>query len=113
MPNTNEVRDIPYHIVKYYSGGSLYINVIHVNSIMFLAGASNTHWSHTMFLQKNKVSKKFLEAILIIIREYRAQRVFNVISIGANKVFKSINLNLKTSHTKLRWLLVIPIDTPT
>ena len=40
MPNPDEVRDIPQHIVKNYSKVSLYIDVMHVNGIMFLLGIS-------------------------------------------------------------------------
>ena len=38
MPNTNEVRDILSHIVKNYLKVSLYIDVMHVNGIIFLVG---------------------------------------------------------------------------
>ena len=40
MPNPDEVRDVPQHIVKNYSKVSLYIDVMHVNGIMFLVGVS-------------------------------------------------------------------------
>ena len=40
MPNPDEVRDVPQHIVKNYSKVSLYIDVMQVNSIMFLVGVS-------------------------------------------------------------------------
>ena len=40
MTNSDNVRDIPSHIVKKYSKISLYIDVMHVNGIMFLVGAS-------------------------------------------------------------------------
>lgn len=67
MPNPDEVRDIPSHIVKNYSKVSLYINVIHVNSIMFLVGVS----SHIGLIQcvyiKKKNWKKFLEGVIMMI----------------------------------------------
>ena len=40
MPNPDEVRDIPQHIVKNYSKVNLYIDVMHVNGFMFLIGVS-------------------------------------------------------------------------
>ena len=40
MPNPDEVRDIPSHPVKNDSKLSLYIDVMHVNGIMFLVGVS-------------------------------------------------------------------------
>ena len=40
MPNANEVRDIPSHIVKNYLKVNLYIDVMHVNGIMLLVGVS-------------------------------------------------------------------------
>ena len=90
MPNTNEVQDIPSYIVKNYSKVSLYIDVMHVNGIIFLVGASK----HIGLIQcvyiRKKHCEKFLEEILLMISEYRARGVFDIISIGANKAFNSI-----------------------
>ena len=38
IPNPDEIRDVPQHIVKNYSKVSLYIDVMYVNGIMFLLG---------------------------------------------------------------------------
>ena len=93
--NADKVRDIPSHIVKNYSKVNLYIDVMHVNGIIFLVGASR----HIGLIQCVCIRKehcdKFLEAILLMIREYRARGVFDVISIGATKVFDSIKSILK------------------
>ena len=40
MPNPNEVQDVPQHIAKNYSKISLYVDVMHVNGIMFLVSVS-------------------------------------------------------------------------
>ena len=40
MPNQDEVRDVPEYIVKNYSKVSLYIDMMHVNSIMFFVSVS-------------------------------------------------------------------------
>ena len=40
MPNPDKLRDIPQHIVKNYSKVRLYIDVMHVNGIIFLPGIS-------------------------------------------------------------------------
>ena len=40
MLNPDEVRDVPQHIVQNYSNVSLYIDVIHVNGIMFMVDVS-------------------------------------------------------------------------
>ena len=95
MKNPDKVRDISQHIVKNYSKVSLYIDAMHVNSIMFLLGISR----HIGLIQcvcirkKNRV--KFLEAILIMLREYRLRRVFEVISIGGDNAFDAIKSELK------------------
>ena len=61
---------------------------MHVNSIMFLMGASK----HVGLIQSvcimKKHQEKFLVAVLIMIQDYRAQGFFNVISISANKAFE-------------------------
>ena len=95
MLSTDELRDILWYIVKNYSKVSLYIDVMHVNSIMFLVGASK----HIGLIQYVCIRKKqcemFLGAILLMITEYRARGVFGVISIGANKAFNSVKSILK------------------
>ena len=40
MPNPDKITDLPQYIVKHYSQVSLYIDVMHVNGIMFLVGVS-------------------------------------------------------------------------
>ena len=67
MPNANEVRDIPFNIVKNYSKVNLYIDVMHIDGIMFLVGASR----HIGLIQcvciRKKHREKFVEAILLMI----------------------------------------------
>ena len=87
MPNLDEITDLPKHIVKHYSQVNLYIDIMHVNGIMFLVGVSK----HIGLIQcvciwkKNR--EKFFEAILAMIREYRSRSVFNVVTVGADKAF--------------------------
>ena len=45
--------------------------------------------------------EKFLEAILMIISEYRAQCIFNVISIGVDIAYDSIKSELKDELHKV------------
>ena len=63
---------------------------MHVNGIIFLVGASR----HIGLIQcvciRKKHREKFMEAILLVIREYQSQGIFDVISIGADKAFDSI-----------------------
>ena len=95
MPNPDEVRDLPQHIVKNYSKVSLYIDGMHVNGIMFLVGVSK----HIGLLQcvciRQKNREKFLHDILLMLREYRARGIFDVVSIGADKAFDAIEAELK------------------
>ena len=54
IPNANEVRDIPSHIIKNYSKVNLYIDVMHVNGIMFLVVASrHIGLIQCVFIRKN------------------------------------------------------------
>ena len=41
MIDTEDIGDLPQHIIKDYSEISLYIDIMHANSIMFLVSASN------------------------------------------------------------------------
>ena len=95
MPNPDEVRDVPQHIVKNYSKVSLYIDVMHVNGTMFLVGVSK----HIVLVQciciRKKDREKFLHAIFVMIREYCSQGIFDVISIGADKAFNAIESEIK------------------
>ena len=95
MPNPDKVRDVPQHIAKNYSKVSLYIDVMHVNGIIFLLGASKHIGLIWCVCIKKKNREKFLEAILIMIREYRARGMFEVVSIGANNAFVAIKSELK------------------
>ena len=54
MSNPEEVRDVPQHIVENYSKVSLYIDVMHVNGIMFSVGVSR----HIGFVQCVCIRKK-------------------------------------------------------
>ena len=101
IPNPDEVRDVPQHIVKNYSKVSLYIDVMHVNGIMFLVGVAK----HIGLIQcvciRKKNREKFLEAILLMICEYRARGIFEVVSIGADKAFDDIESELKDEPYKV------------
>ena len=95
MPSTNEVRDIPPHLVKNYLKVNLYIDGMHVNGIIFLMGVSR----HIGLIQYVCIRKndceKFLEATLLMIRMYQSRGVFEVINIGTDKAFDSIKSILK------------------
>ena len=95
MPNPDEVRDVPQHIVKNYSKVSLYIDVIHVNNIMFLVGVSRHIGLVQCVCIRKKNQEEFLHAILLMIREYCSQGIFDVISIGAEKAFDAIESEIK------------------
>ena len=95
MPNTIKVNYISSHIIKNYSEVSLYIDVMHVNGIMFLMGLlKHIGLIHCVWIRK-KYRDKILEAILIMIHGYRSQGFFNVISIGADKASKLIKSELE------------------
>ena len=95
MTNTDEVRDVPQHIVKNYSKVSLYIDVMHVNGIIFLVDVSR----HIDLVQcvciRKKNREKFLHSILPMIREYCSQGIFDVVSIGVDKAFDAIESEIK------------------
>ena len=46
---------------------------------------------------RKKNQEKFLEAILVVIREYRSRSVFNVVTIGANKAFNAVKSELEVA----------------
>lgn len=90
MPNLDDIRAIPSHIINIFLKVSLYINVIHVNIITILVGTSKyIRPIHSVCIRK-KAYEKFLKAILIMIRKYRARDVFDHIIFGADKVLKYI-----------------------
>ena len=95
MPNPDEVRDVPEHIVKNYSKISLYIDVMHVNGIMFLVSVSKHIGLVQCICIRKKNREKFLHAMLLMIRVYRARGVFEVISIGADKAFDAVESEIK------------------
>ena len=68
---------------------------MHVNGIMILVGISK----HIGLIQcvciRKTNCKKLLEAILVMIRKYRAKGVFDVISIGADKAFYPVKSELE------------------
>ena len=53
-----------------------------------------------MCLYKKEKQEKFPEAILMMICEYRAQGIFNVISIDVDKAFDSIKSKLENEQYK-------------
>ena len=95
MPNPDEIRDIPEHIAKNYSKVNLYIDVMHVNGIMFLISVSKHIGLVQCICIRKKNREKFLEAILLMIKVYRARGVFEVVSIGANKAFDAVEAEMK------------------
>ena len=95
MPNPDEVRDVPQHIVKNYSKVSLYIDVMHVNGIMYLVGVSKHIGLVQCVCIRKKNCEKFLHAILLMIRKYRARGVFDVVSIGADKALDTVESEIK------------------
>ena len=68
---------------------------MHVNGIMSLIDALEHNGLIQCVCIRKKHRDKFLEAILVMICEYRARRVFNVTSIGTDKAFNSIKSELK------------------
>ena len=95
MPNPDEVRDVPEHILKKYFKISLYIDVMHDNGIMFLVSVSKHIGLVQCICIRKKNHEKFLHAILLMICVYRARGVFEVISIGANKAFNAVESEIK------------------
>ena len=95
MPNPDQVWDVPSHIAKNYSKVSLYIDVMHVNDIMFLVGVSKLIGLIQCVCIRKKKREKFLHVILLMICKYQAQGIFDVISIGADKAFDPIESELK------------------
>ena len=97
MPNPDEVRDVLEHIVKNYSKVSLYIDVMHINGIMFLKSV----FKHIGLVQciciRQKNCEKFLHAILLMIRVYCARGVFEVVSIGVDKAFDAVKSKIKNA----------------
>ena len=95
IPNPDEIQDVLQHIVKNYSKVSLYIDVMHVNDIMFFVDV----YRHIGLVQyrciRKKNREKFLNAILLMIREYQSRGIFDVVSIGADKAFDAIDSEIK------------------
>ena len=95
MPNPDEVRDVPQHIVQNYSKVNLYIGVMHVSVIIFLVGVSK----HIGFVQcvciRKKNREKIIHAILLMIRESHSRGIFDVVSIGADKAYNAIESMIK------------------
>ena len=67
MPNPDEIRDVPEHIAKNYLKVSLYIDVMHVNGLMFLMSVSKHIGLVQCICIRKKNREKFLEAILMMI----------------------------------------------
>ena len=95
MPNPDEVRDVPQHIVKNYSKISLYIDVIHVNGTMLLVGVSKHIGLVQCVCIRKKNREKFLHAILLMIRKCRSRGIFDVVSICADKAFNAVESEIK------------------
>ena len=81
--------------MKNYSKVSLYIDVMHVNDIMFLMGVSKHIGLVQCVCIRKKNREKFLQAILLMICEYRSRRIFDVGSIGIDKAFEAIESEIK------------------
>ena len=96
MPNPDEARDVPQYTVKNYPKVSLYIDVMHVNGIMFLVGVSR-HIGLVVqcVCIRKKNREKFLHAIFLMIHKYCSQGIFDVVSIGTDKAFDTIESEIK------------------
>ena len=68
---------------------------MHVNGLMFLMSVSKHIGLVQCICIRKKNREKFLEAILLMIRVYRARGVFEVVSIGANKAFDAVESKIK------------------
>ena len=66
VPNPDEIHDVPEHITKNYSKVSLYIDVMHVNGLMFLMSVSKHIGLVQCVCIRKKNREKFLEAILLM-----------------------------------------------
>lgn len=64
MPNIDKIRDVPTHTIKNYLKVSLYIDVMYVNGIMFLVGASNTLASFNMYTKEKSNRRSSLKLFL-------------------------------------------------
>lgn len=95
MLNPDKIRDIPSHIVNNYLKVNLYIGAMHVNCIIFLVGISKYIGLIQCGCVRKKNCKKFLEATLLMIREYQSRNVVEVISIGVDKSFDAVKYILK------------------
>ena len=63
---------------------------MHVNCIIFLVGAPKYNSLIQCAFIRKKHRERFQEAISIMIQEYRAQGVVNVVGVGTDKAFESI-----------------------
>ena len=95
MPNPDEILDVSQHIVKNHSKVGLYIDVVHINSIMFLVGVSIHIGLVQCLCIRKKNPEKFFHAILLMIRDYRSRGISDVVSIGPDKAFDAIESEIK------------------
>ena len=95
MPNPDEVRDVSEHIVENYSKVDLYIDVMHVNGMMFLVSVSKHIGLVQCICIRQKNCEKFLHALLLMLQVYRARGAFEVVSIGADKEFDVVESKIK------------------
>ena len=68
---------------------------MHVNGLMFLMSVSKHIGLVQCICIRKKNCEKFLEAILVMFRVYRARVVFEVVSIGADKAFDAVESKIK------------------
>ena len=74
---------------------SLYIDVMHVNDIMFLVSVSKHIGLVQCICIRKKDREKFLHAILLMICVYCARGIFEVVSIGTDKAFDAVESEIK------------------
>ena len=88
MPNSKDIVKLPQHILDNYTKTSPYIDVIHINGIMFMVNASKYIGLIQCVCICNKHRNNFFEAILSMLQHtHRARRIFTVTTIGADKAF--------------------------
>ena len=61
----------------------------------FWWGSQNTLVLSSVYVYEGEESGEFFHAILLMIHEYQAQGIFDVISIGADKAFDPVESKLK------------------
>ena len=69
--------------------------MMHINGILFLMGVSKHIGLVQCVCIRKKNHEKFLYAILLMVRKYCSQGIFDVVSIGADEAFDAIESEVK------------------